>query len=238
MRVLITRAEPDASSMAALCRSYNLTPVMAPVMEIDIEKAPVDLDGIAAFAFTSANGVRAFAANSDIRDLPVYAVGAVTAATAKAEGCKYVVAAGGDVESLCDCIAAESAKIAGCVLHIAGEDRSGDLVRLLHGRGVKAKRQTLYKARALDALPEAVIAMLRSEPPDWASFLSPRTAKLFVELVAAAGLSDRLSKMGAACFSNVVAEAAGDGWREIRVSPERSVQSLFAMIAYGDDPRA
>ena len=59
-RVLITRAEPDASEFAAACRSRGLEPVLSPVMRIEIEKIEPDLSDVGALAFTSANGVRAF----------------------------------------------------------------------------------------------------------------------------------------------------------------------------------
>lgn len=231
MRVLITRAEPDASTTAALARACGLTPVLAPVMEIEIKKAPVDLEGVGALAFTSANGVRAFAANSDTRDLPVYAVGTVTAEAAEAAGFEKVRTAGGDVDSLADHIAAEKAEIAAGVLHITGEIMAGDLAAALEARGVKAKRQALYKARGLSALPADVVDLLKSAPPEWASFFSPRTARLFLSLAEDAGVMDRLSAMRAACLSAAVAEAAGDRWRENRIAPERNAASLFSMIA-------
>lgn len=231
MRVLITRAEPDASTTAALAGAYGLTPVPAPVMKIQIKTASVGLEGVGALAFTSANGVRAFAANSDARGLPVYAVGAITAKAAEAEGFKNISVAGGDVESLADCIAAGKAEITKSLLHIAGEDRAGDLVAALEARGVKAKGLALYKARAVAALPADVVAMLQADPPEWASFFSPRTVRLFLSLAEDAGVMEQLSKMRAACFSKAVADAAGDHWREIHVAPEPKAARLFAMIA-------
>src|SRR5204863_98418 len=62
----------------------------------------VDLHGVAALAFTSANGVRAFADASGERSLKVFAVGAATALAARQAGFKSVLSADGDVEALAD----------------------------------------------------------------------------------------------------------------------------------------
>lgn len=230
VRILITRAEPDASAFAGQCRAHGFDPVLAPVMQIDLHKTPVNLTGVGALAFTSANGVRAFAANEARRDLPVFAVGAVTAAAAKAAGFCDVRAAGGDVDSLADHIASESATLEGCLLHLAGEDRAGDLVASLDARGVPAKRQTLYTAHATRALPPAVVDFLKSDPPEWAAFFSPRTARLFIELAHQAGLADALAQINAACLSDAVATAAGDLWRAKRIAGARNAASLIAAI--------
>jgi uroporphyrinogen-III synthase len=231
MKVLVTRSEPDASDFADLCRAHGLDPIIAQVMEIRIHEKRVDLAGAGALAFTSANGVRAFAANETRRDLPVFAVGAVTADAAKAAGFKNVNAADGDVESLAHHIGAERDKAAKGVLHIAGEDRAGDLVALLRAAGIGAHRLTLYEAASLKALPDEVVRLLKNDPPEWVTFFSPRTARLFVELAEAVNAASRFGDMRAACLSDAVAEAAGNNWRERRVAPERSAESLVRLIA-------
>jgi len=238
MRVLVTRAEPDASAFAALCREHGLTPVMAPVTAIETYEKPVDLAGIGALAFTSANGVRAFAANEARRDMPVFAVGAVTAEAAKAAGFKDVAAADGDVESLARHIGAERDKADQGVLHIAGADRAGDLVALLKGEDIESRRLTLYEARPVRSLPDDVTQRIKTDPPEWASFFSPRTARLFLQLARAAHATGRLSEIRAACLSGAVAAAAGGKWRERRVAPDKTAESLVEMIADDRGARA
>ncbi|WDI32939.1 uroporphyrinogen-III synthase [Hyphococcus flavus] len=238
MRVLVTRAEPGASVFADLCRANGHTPVLAPVMEIEIYQQPVDVSGAGALAFTSANGVRAFAANEERRDLVVFAVGAVTAEAAVAAGFKNIKVAEGDVQSLAAHIEAERAMASNGVLHIAGDDRAGDLVALLASAGIRAERLTLYKARALKALPAGTATMIKTNPPEWASFFSPRSARLFLELAESAGVNSALKSMNAACLSEAVADAAGDIWRKKLVSPGRNAESLVKMIAAQKDMRA
>lgn len=236
MRVLITRAAPDAEQFAALCRDQGLTPIISPVMEIDIQSRAVDLSDIDALAFTSANGVRAFVPNSDRRDLLVFAVGPVTGKVAREAGFQHVREAGGDVHRLRDHIVSERTSFSQTLLHVAGKDRAGDLVQLLKHENISARRETLYAANAVSTLSEDVIAQLRADPPvEWATFFSPRTAALFLELAAKAGVLEELKKMRAACLSDAVAARAGSAnWHALHVAPDYSAASLLQMILHSN----
>lgn len=232
MRVLVTRAEPDGERFAALCRAKGLTPILSPVMEIQITRQVIDLTDVGALAFTSANGVRAFEANCDIRDLPVFAVGPVTGDAAREAGFINVRDAAGDVHRLHDCIVSEREQFSNTVLHVAGADRAGDLVRLLGDDNISARRVTLYDAKALSVLSDETINAIRaSSPIEWASFFSPRTAKLFMELAAQADVADQLKNTRAACLSDAVAERAGSAnWHSLHVATEYSAESLLDLI--------
>lgn len=230
-RVLVTRAEPDASDFAAACRAAGLEPVLSPVMRIEIETAPVDLKGVSALAFTSANGVRAFAANSHQRSLPVFAVGPVTAKAAADAGFETIHVAGGDVEALASHVASESAYAGKEILHIAGADRAGDLMAMLKARGLASQRQSLYRAAPEDALSKAAAAAIVEGQGLWVTLFSPRTAALFLDLVGRAGLLANLSGVRAVCLSEAVAQAAaGAGWREVVIAPDRTAQSVIDAV--------
>ncbi len=230
-RVLITRAEPDASEFADACRAHGLDPIVSPVMRIEIEKTGLDLSDVGALAFTSANGVRAFVANSPERSLPVFAVGPVTGEAAKAAAFENVSMAGGDVEALVGHIASESALDGKAILHVAGADRAGDLVAALTARGIAARRQTLYRAEAAGALSRAAEAALGAESGLWVTFFSPRTVRLFLTLAEKAGLSSRLPDLRAACLSAAVADAASAAsWGEIVVASDRTAESMLETI--------
>ena len=236
MRALVTRPEPDASAFAALCRENGIEPVMAPLMEIRIDRKTVALGGVAAVAFTSANGVRAFAANTPARALAAFAVGPATAAAARAAGFDLVHAAGGDVGSLVQLIGRHRGAFAGAVLHVAGTDRAGDLVGGLRAAGLPAERVVLYAARPAQSLPAAAAAALAEEtPPAWAALFSPRTATLFASLVRGAGLEDRLRHVRAACLSDAVADAARVvSWKCVDVAASRHADSLINLMIRKD----
>ncbi|HEY7610485.1 MAG TPA: uroporphyrinogen-III synthase, partial [Alphaproteobacteria bacterium] len=63
MRILLTRPEPDAQRFAAQLAEHGIEAVVAPLMTIETADAPLPpLEGVQALVFTSANGVRAYAA--------------------------------------------------------------------------------------------------------------------------------------------------------------------------------
>ena len=232
MKVLVTRPEPDAAAFAERCRHAGLTPVLAPMMHISIEKKPVNISGIGALAFTSVNGVRAFSVSHEARGLPVFSVGGVSGDEALAAGFDDVSIAGGDIESLTSLIDQQRGRITGAVLQIAGAHRAGDLVEALKQRGLKARREVLYEANAVDSLPEnARAAIVASAPIEWATFFSPRTAALFLALIKNSGLEDRLRSLRAACLSEAVADVLSCAvWKSVEIASRRDADAVITAI--------
>ena len=109
---------PIGDLIAERVRAMGHEALVAPLLAVrPLEDAVVDLTGVAALAFTSANGVRAFAERSGERRLKVFAVGAATAQAAQAAGFSTVLSADGDVEALAEGIAARRNELRGVVLH-------------------------------------------------------------------------------------------------------------------------
>lgn len=231
-RIIITRPEPDASAFADAARAAGLTPIVSPVMRIAFGAAPPVLDGVGALAFTSANGVRAYRASGAAASLPAFAVGGLTALEAERAGFSDLTLAGGDVERLAAVIVAARGRFAGRVLHVAGTDRAGDLVGALKAAGIDAETAVLYRAEATDRLAEEAAAALAAEPPAEAvALFSPRSARLFIELVRQAGLEAQLERVVAACLSEAVAKAAAEtAWGRVLVADARSGSSLLSTL--------
>ncbi|MFN3512591.1 MAG: uroporphyrinogen-III synthase [Phenylobacterium sp.] len=168
--VWITRASPGAEATAERVRALGHSPLVAPLLAVEMVAGPApDLAGVGALAFTSANGVRAFAERSADRSPPVFAVGAATAAAARAVGFRRVLSADGDVKALAEGLIARKGEIAGAVLHPGAREPAGDLVGALAAAGMEARRLVLYDTvaapapqAALDALPEIDIALIHS----------------------------------------------------------------------------
>ncbi len=119
------------------------------------------LGGVAALAFTSRNGVAAFADLSDARALPVFTVGDATAEAARAAGFADVRSAGGALEDLARVLAAEAPS---AVLSPGALEPSGDLRALLAGR-VEVRALPVYEAIATGAAaPAAFDAVLVHSP--------------------------------------------------------------------------
>ncbi len=229
MTVVVTRPEPDAGVFADACRDKGLDAVVSPLMRVRFRNRvslPTSLHGL---AFTSANGVRAFAAASTLRDVPVFCVGEASAAVAEEHGFADVTGSGGDVGALAATIAS-AAGLTGPVIHIAGSERAGDLLSLLQERGVAAERIVAYDADAVDALPPLAVEALRRGAADVALF-SPRTARLFVQLVDRAGLTPALRRCRAVCLSQAVADhAANARWGAVAVAQARNAGAMIDLL--------
>ena len=144
--IWITRAQPGAAATAERVRALGHDPVVAPLLTVrPLADVAVDLHGVAALAFTSANGVRAFADASGERGLKVFAVGAATALAARAVGFKSVLSADGDVMALAEGIAARRSELRGAVLHPGAAEPAGDLCGALASQGVEARALILYE---------------------------------------------------------------------------------------------
>jgi uroporphyrinogen-III synthase len=232
MQALITRPEEDAQTLAAPLIARGIVPLFEPLLSIRrLGRAAPDLAGVQALAFTSANGVRAFAAASPERLLPVLAVGDRTAAAARDLGFAAVESAGGDVAALAELVIARLAPSAGAVLHAAGSVVAGDLAGRLASAGFAVRRAVLYEARPARALSPAAQAALREGRVDLALFFSPRTAASFVRLAAAASLGARCPGIDAVCLSPAVAAALkGVAWRHRIVAAAPTQASLLAAL--------
>jgi len=229
MKIIVTRPSPDAEIFAQLIDGEGAEVILSPVMAIRPRNVAIDFSGVGALAFTSANGVRAFAALSGDRALAVFAVGVVTAEAARQAGFQNIETAEGDVESLAALIARTKPSLS--VLHFAGSERIGDLVKALADSGVKARRAVIYDAvENAEMAPEAASA-LRLEPENCVvTFFSPRSARLFTRQGGAAGLAERLKQATALAMSAQIAEAAREaGWARVEIAADRSMEAMAAL---------
>ncbi len=204
-QVWVTRARPGADATAERLRALGFAPLVAPVLAVRaIEGATPDLGGVCALAFTSANGVRAFAALSPQRDLGVFAVGDATAEAAEALGFAQVLSADGDVAALAALIARRWTGRAGALLHVRGRDTAGDLAGALAAEGVPAQAVTLYETIAAETLPAVVHQALATL--DAVLVHSPKAGRALAHLLAEPARQGRTSAirvigLSAACLA-------------------------------------
>lgn len=156
-KVWITRAQPGADATAARLRALGREAFVAPLLAVRIlPEVEISLAGVGALAFTSGNGVRAFAKACLERSLPVFAVGAATAETAREAGFGEVRSADGDVSDLAEAIAAHRESIGGHVLHPGAAELAGDLVGALARAKIEARALTLYETVLAPLSPSLV----------------------------------------------------------------------------------
>lgn len=231
MKILVTRPEPDASRLAERLRASGLEPVVEPLMQVANVSVELSLSGIQALAFTSANGVRAFAARDVERALPVFAVGEATALAARGEGFTAVHTAGGDVDHLAGLIGAILDPDDGPLLHIAGKVVAGDLAATLAVLGFQVERVVLYGTEPSKELSPSLRAMLQDGTLDGVTLYSPRTARIFVELMREAGLPALLAPVTCYALSENVAKAAAQlPWARIDVASSPNEDALLELL--------
>lgn len=241
MKVLVTRAEPEAERLARALKERGINSVIEPLMTIrfvpESERvlAPF-LSGTQALLFTSANGVRAFAAASARRDIKAFAVGDATASAARAAGFNDIASAGGNVEDLAALVIATLKPAGGSLVHVAASVTAGDLAGLLGAAGFSLRRAVLYEAVSAEHLGEAGRSALENGEVDAALFFSPRNAATFVRL--ASGLRACCARITAIALSPAVASnLAALPWRRIAVAtaPNEAalLQALESSLATG-----
>lgn len=183
-RIWITRTQPGAAATADRVRALGHEAVVAPLLEIRVlENVGVDMTDVVAVAFTSANGVRAFADRQPDRQVKVFAVGAATAQAARAAGFRTVLSSDGDVTALADGIAKRWRDlVGGVVLHPGAVEPAGDLVGLLEQAGVRARGLALYDSGPVKLSAEAVADLTAC---DAVLLHSPKAAKALAGLLKA-----------------------------------------------------
>lgn len=182
-RIWVTRSSPGAEATAARLTAAGLTPVIAPLLEIrPVDGARIDLTDVCAIAFTSANGVRAYAERSDQRGFQVFAVGAATAEAARKARFRTVLSTDGDVSALARALASRKRELTGVILHPGAAEPAGDLTGELEAQGLVVRAVALYES-VLAPLPEGFAKSLA----DFAAVLlhSPKAARALKDLLKA-----------------------------------------------------
>jgi len=206
MRVLVTRPQDDALETAALLKTRGHTAIIAPLLNVTYRNGPaLDLSGVQAILATSANGIRALVRRVGRRDLPVFAVGPQTAQAASEAGFHQVKNADGDAKTLAKAVPGWIASGEGTLLHASGSEGNGALAKELSAAGYRIRTENLYDVAAMEALPAVARDALSNAGLDAVLLYSPRSARVFCDLVVRAGLEGAASRLIGACISRAAA---------------------------------
>lgn len=233
MRVLVTRPLSDAEEFAERLHALGHTTFIEPLIDIAFStSAPLDLAGVQALLFTSANGARAAAGRTTERTIPVLAVGPATGAVASALGFTRVIESSGEgVDALAQTVRKQLNPAQGTLFHVTGTVTAGDLKGALATFGFEVRTLQLYDARAADRLTEAVTAELTAGRIDAATFFSPRTADRFVTLIRTENLEALCEKVAALALSDAVANALAPlHFRKVLVAAHPNAAALLDLL--------
>lgn len=228
--VLITRPEPGASETAARVAAMGMTPVVAPVLEVQpIDVAERGLDRIAATLLTSRNAIASCPRLCHGR--PAFAVGDATAAQARAAGFNAVRSASGNAAALAALVAGALSPNAGPLFLPAGQGQGQGLARDLRDRGFRVIRRLGYRTRPARVLPDAARTHLRAGDVEAALFFSGETARHFVRLLRAAGLANSVVSIEAVAISDRATVALRAlPWRRISVASKPNQDAMLTLL--------
>ncbi len=228
MHLLVTRPEPDAQETARRLTALGHTVTVAPLLTIVFAEPPADLPRPAALLVTSGNGVRALVRwpqSAAWRDVPVLAVGDMTAEVAREAGFHDVRVGGGDAAALAALVTVV-AQGAGPILYPAARDRSGSLADDLAADGYDVRVVEAYRAETAIRLNAPVMAALTAGEIDGALFYSRRTAEAFRDLVA----KTPINLANAFVLSEQVAAPLAGLASAVRIASAPNEASLLALI--------
>ncbi len=232
MRALVTRPREDAEGIALQLARRGFEVLAEPLLRIEpLAGIAVPLCGAQAILATSANGVRALAAATAERRLPVLAVGDASARCARDLGFSTVSSAGGDADGLVALVKARLRPEAGALIHAAGTAIAGDISGALAAAGYDVRRTVLYRAETAASLSTTLVTALREGTIDLALFFSPRTAATFAHLAPLAGVEGDCGRTAAYCLSGAVAHRLRElPWRRLRIAAHPHQSALLAAI--------
>jgi uroporphyrinogen-III synthase len=236
VRLLVLRPAPDAARTASNLRARGHTPIIAPVMRIEIlANADFNTGPWAAFLITSVNALPSLTRDNlppETRSVPVFTVGERAAAEICKHGFASVMSADGDVHDLVDFIAAHL-KPPARLLYLAGEERAGDLGGELRAKGFAVDTVVVYRAVAAERLPQEAADALAAGI-DGVLHYSRRSAAAYVNAARRSGILEAALRPPHFCLSAQVAEPlASAGAATIRIAPRPNEAALLGLLGLG-----
>lgn len=229
MRIAVTRPEEDAEPLIAKLAAAGHEAIAVPLLAIAPRTGAAIADAPwQAVAATSANGIRALAGHDELKSLRMLTVGPQSLKAAAAAGFGRAEAHGGDVDGLARHIRETLDPQDGPILYLSGAETAGDLQGQLAAAGFDCRRVVLYDAVPARSLGEAEPA-LRDGRLDAVLLYSPRSARIWCDLVARASLVAEAAAPHYLCLSANVAKLLAQTWkRHIAAAPEES--AMLALL--------
>ncbi len=234
MKVLVTRAEPAASSSAENLRIHGLEPIVLPLFEVadTLSILPErQYDGI---VFTSANGPgilaeRQFSPSGT--DIPVFCVGDTTKKAAEMLGFTNVVSASGGGAALAKLIGKTNEFHGKTFLYPAAKVRSFDMVSALSEHGVRLDVVDLYEIRKVEVSGSDFSTSLGQLGAGAVFLYSVESAKHFMEMIIGTESKNDLRHLIAINISQKTADMLDEkDWHVIEVAVEPREISMIERL--------
>lgn len=252
MAVLVTRPSPDSGRTADALRARGFTVLLAPMLRFEPVPLPADFGQetavasddetarkIGALIATSANALRAVAPqleNSPLKRLPLFVVGAQTAAAAREAGFAKVISADGDAADLRELVAGGVKKRTfrkrDTLLYLAGEEISRDLASELAVRDFHVVTQTVYRMTPVTTFPRDVCEAFATHGIEAVLHYSRRSAAAFVAAARSGGVEISALAVPQCCMSAAVADVLREaGAAQVSVAARPDENELLEGLA-------
>ena len=240
MAVLVTRPQPDNAATAAALAARGFEALPAPMLRF--EPVAFDKDDpdtrYGAVIVTSANALRAAEgqpAMTRLKELPLFAVGARTAETAREIGFRNVVSADGDATALRELMVASARanrlKKAAPLLYLAGADLARDLAGELGEFGYQVVTRTTYRMAPVLSLPRDVCDAFAGGRVEAVLHYSRRSARAFLDAARAGGVEISALAIPQCCLSEGIASVVRDaGATRVMVARTPDEKTLFEVL--------
>lgn len=235
MHVLVTRPEADSAELKDKLEAMGHTVSCCPLLTIAYDARPINLQGVQALIATSRNGLQGLArspAFESVRSLPTFAVGPGTAALAGDLGFSSVIEGPGRAEDLVPLMASSLEPKGGPLLHVSGDKIAFDIAGPLTGLGFEVRREIVYRSLAATSLDAKAADAIKAGTAEAVILMSPRTSKVFMDLVAAAGLNAEARQLRFYCLSTAVADALSPlGASKVKIARLPNSEEMLAALA-------
>lgn len=234
--VVITRPEPGLSETILKVQKLGWKTLALPLMNVNqLSVEFTNIDQIQAILFTSRQAiistVKLFI-RQDIRyrDIPVFAVGDITAHDAKIAGFEKVQSAHKDSNALNDLIQRELFPKQGGLLFPVGKGQGKKLISNLQNSGFKMIVEEVYETRRKDFIPFFFIEKLKQGEINTILFFSSETAQFFKDLLYEE-YRYLLNQIYAIAISEKVKKVLENfQWKGIVVADHPSTESMLYLI--------
>jgi len=231
-KVLVTRPQPDAADTAARLDALGLTPVIAPLLEMQLRTVELpDAGKFAALVLTSANALRALEQQGTLDHylhLPVFTVGDRTATHARNAGFEIVTSADGSFEDLVTLLAGRH--FDGPLFYPTGIHVAHDLAEALKPAGIDVHPLPVYDMKPVTALPDAIATDIESGALSAVLHYSRRTAEIFCQLASEHLAPTARDSLTMLCLSeNVAAPLMENRYPRISLADYPSEEAMMAL---------
>ncbi|MGI9406875.1 MAG: uroporphyrinogen-III synthase [Hyphomicrobiaceae bacterium] len=238
MRILVTRAEPDASQQAEELLARGHQPIISPMLSVTLLDPELDAGGNpAALAVTSRNALKAlelYPPPEALKTKPLFCVGPGTAQMARELGFAAVIAGDRNAAGLAGLIRKKLPVDGRPLIRLTGDTPSNapqNLEQDLERAGYPVKSVSCYRITQADELTAEVKSAITEGVLDIVILMSPLTARTFQTCIRSAGLTIQSEKLRYVCLSQDIAGTlAGIPRKCIFIADKPNHASLLSIL--------